>query len=235
MHSATAARTTKPISLAPVSILRQTGDRHHAPKSTPAAPVSKSAAAAPNVIIVGRDDRDKAHASWFPESSAAAAREAAERMSMHAIDVDKANRSLADKLPAGKLFESGLAFVPFVKREVHDALLATVSVEERDRIEAARLSAAATKAAARAEESVTAHTEAPPILPGSLPDDWSKIKVNSVVLASVERADGWWEALVIEDKGDELLVLNWRGYTDWEPFLRRRDQLALLPPSYTGK
>lgn len=231
LHS---THTPKPVSLAPLSILGTRAERQ--PDDITPKSVTKPASAAPHVILVGRDDRDKAHASWFSETSAEAARQAAERMNMHAVEVDASLQGVAEKLPAGKLFESGLAFVPFVKREIHDTLLARISAEERDRVEAARIVASAEKAAQRAsDEADSDDIKLPPLTPAQLPPDWSKIKVGSVVLASDRQSDGWWEAVVEQEKkADNLLVLRWRQAPDMDQFLRRVDQVALLPTAYRG-
>ena len=229
----------KPISLAPLSIL---GTKQTAPpmQLTSAEVTAKpNDSAVPYILIVGKDDRGKAHASWFPEPCADAARQAAERMRMHAIRVDESIQAIADRLPAGKLFESGLAFVPFVKRDVFDQIVAKIPADEHERVEAARIVAAADKAAERAaDESDGAgggnDIELPPLKPTQLPPDWSKIKVGSVVLASDRQSDGWWEATVEAEKPDSLLVLRWRQAPDMDPFLRRVDQVALLPTAYRG-
>ncbi|MBX9459501.1 MAG: hypothetical protein KL863_27660 [Rhizobium sp.] len=226
--------TPKPVSLAPLSIL---GTRlAQQPDAITPRSVTKPASAAPHIILVGRDDRDKAHASWFPETSAEAARRAAERMGMHAIAVTASIQEIADKLPAGKLFESGLAFVPFVKREVFDTLMADVPPEEQARVEQARLALASEKAAKKASEDSDGgdDIELPPLKPTQLPPDWSKIKVGSVVLASDRQSDGWWEALVEAEKDDNMLVLRWRQSPEMDPFLRKVDQVALLPTAYRG-
>jgi hypothetical protein len=156
-------------------------------------------------------------------------------MNMHAVEVDASLQDVAEKLPAGKLFESGLAFVPFVKREIHDALLARVSPEDRDRVEAARVAGSAEKAAQRASDKAdSGDIKLPPLTPTQLPPDWSKIKVGSVVLASDRQSDGWWEALVEAEKDESVLVLRWRQSPEMDPFLRKVDQVALLPTAYRG-
>jgi hypothetical protein len=228
-----ATHNTKPVTLPPVSIL---GTKPRSPSVATQGGIHQSKGSA-HVIIVGLDHREKPHASWFPVASGDAARKAAARMCMHAIDVDASIRVIAEKLPAGKLFASGLAFVPFVKREVFDRLMADVPADEQARVETARLALAADKAAQRASEESDddgGDIELPPLKPAQLPPDWSKIKVGSVVLASDRQSDGWWEAVVEEEKPDSLLVLRWRQAPDMDQFLRRVDQVALLPLAYRG-
>jgi len=70
---------------------------------------------------------------------------------------------------------------------------------------------------------------APYVEPSNVPQDWPHIREGSLVLATTdETSAGWFESTVVEVKDDDLVVLQWR---DWETplFLRRRNQLALLP------
>ena len=62
-----------------------------------------------------------------------------------------------------------------------------------------------------------------PFDPTALPDGFAKIKLKSIVLATVEgENDGaWWPAVVSEVRGDGLLVLEWRDFEGWDPILRR--------------
>ena len=79
----------------------------------------------PTIVVLGRDDRGKPHASWFDEAQQIAARRAATLMGMQALPVsDDAVRGLAARLPQGRVFESGKAFVPFVKGDLYDELVA---------------------------------------------------------------------------------------------------------------
>lgn len=124
----------KPVSLAPLSILGTKPKLLQGEPATANNTGKSKTEAAPHTLIVGLDDRGKAHASWFPEAISDAARQAAERMCMHAIEVDASTQAIAARLPAGKLFESGLAFVPFVKREVFEQLMAGIPADEQGRI-----------------------------------------------------------------------------------------------------
>lgn len=68
------------------------------------------------LIVFGRDDKGKAHASRYSEADRIAAMKAAHLMGFKALAVTKdAIRHIADELPQGRLFDSGKAFVPFVK------------------------------------------------------------------------------------------------------------------------
>jgi hypothetical protein len=58
------------------------------------------------------------------------------------------------------------------------------------------------------------------------------IQVGSTVLVTLDRDEGWWEAKVVDDKGDGILVLQWPDVEEWPLFLRNRTQVTLLPPYY---
>lgn len=74
------------------------------------------------VIVFGRHGQ-KARGSWFAPDMASAAKSAAELMGMNSLTVANDDlRQLATKLPEGRMFESGKAFVPFVKGTLVDAL-----------------------------------------------------------------------------------------------------------------
>ena len=68
----------------------------------------------------------------------------------------------------------------------------------------------------------------------TLPEDWSKISVNSLVLAYDGDDASWFEAAVVETKGTDQVVLLWRYWPDLPNFVRRRQELALMHPSYAA-
>lgn len=135
----------------------------------------------PAFIMVGLDDKGKPHASWFAADHADAATAAAELMGMALIEVADDLAAIATTLPQGKLFESGKAFVPFVKCSTYDLLAAHLSDEY--------LTAAAQRvdAAASADYANASKGEAPP----RKLFDWRKIAVGDVVLASDGPSEGW--------------------------------------------
>lgn len=191
-----------------------------APPSTP------NAKTAPAMLILGLDDKGRPHASRFRGAEGSAAVKAAGAMQMCAVAAEgEALGKLAMALPEGRIFASGKAFVPFVKQAVFDQLLNHLPEGAARPVRPAKSASAAPAPA----------TRKPPVVSKALlPPDWSKIRLGSVVLASLEPEDGWWPAVITEDKGDGLFLLQWQGWDDWGPFLRKREQLALLHPDYSG-
>jgi len=77
------------------------------------------------LIVFGLDEKGRPHASWFGDEDVALARKAAAMMGMEAVEANsEALRALARQLPAGRVFASGRAFVPFVKGGLYSQLAA---------------------------------------------------------------------------------------------------------------
>lgn len=71
------------------------------------------------VVVFGRDDKGKPHASRFRAADAELAEKAAGLMGMRVLRVaSDEQETLAAKLPPGRVFASGRGFVPFVKAEL---------------------------------------------------------------------------------------------------------------------
>jgi hypothetical protein len=132
------------------------------------------------------------------------AAKAAELMGIQTLRVESdEHRALAAKIPRGKIFASGRAFVPLIRAALYDQLVA---------------------AAGRTPTQ-------PPSLDRKrdLAAQWDDIDVGSWVLTCTNWREGWWEAHVLEVKGD-LLKLKFRHWPDVPPFSQRRTQVALLHP-----
>lgn len=180
----------------------------------------------PALVLLGLDDKGKPHASWFTDADAEAVYRAASLMSFAVIQIDTDDLAkITASLPPGKLFESGKAFVPFVKRETYELLAAHLD-EDFLAATSARVAAAA-DGHAYAEAS---KGEAP----AHLPEDWSKLAVGDRVLASDGPGDGWYEADVREILPDGRFRLQWRDWPEIAPFSRAVTDIALLHPKHTG-
>ena len=213
------------VTLAPVSILL---DQPRTPLSPPkrATILPLSDGPTPVLIMVGLDDKGKPHASWFAGDQAAAATAAADLMDMALIAVNTEElATIAAKLPQGRLFESGKAFVPFVKRETYDLLAAYLDDDfvaaSAERVEATAAASAASYAKASQGESAPRQ-----------PEDWSKLTVGDRVLASDGPGDGWYEADVQEALPEERFRLRWRDWPEIGDFTRSVTDIALLHPKH---
>lgn len=204
-----------------------------------------AAVTAPDVghplAVFGRDEAGgKPHASRFEGKDAALAERAAGLMGLRALRlVTPEQVELGAKLPAGRVFESGKAFVPFVKAAVFDRLDADPAAFSPERPPEAEVPPATPRkpkggrpARAAAAAALGAGDEAcGPVTP---PADRDSITVGHRVLAAEENApEVWYLAEVTVLKGPALLQLVWVGeqYAGEPPIIRHRDHLALLPPA----
>ncbi len=177
------------------------------------------------VIVLGRDDNGKAHASYFPAVDSHLASKAANLMGMLSLRADSDQvRAYLPKLPKGKLFDSGKAFVPFVKQDLYREIAAHLPAEERELAERVRVAPVPDPAEAEAAAR-----------PTNMPEDWSKLAVGSLVLASEGPLEGWFEATVLAMGEDNSVRLKWRDYLEMPAFDRRVDQVALIHPAYVEK
>ncbi len=168
------------------------------------------------LIVFGLDDKEKPHASWFTDADAPLAEKAAGLMRMRILRLsDEARQKLTGKLPQGRVFASGKAFVPFINQTLYGQLDAmggeippyTGGIPEEER-----------KAKKTFKPTFTRAT------------NLTDLAVDQVVLASEDGMDnGWWEAVIKEQKDDDLFVLYWYSWPKEPTLVRKRDQLALLP------
>ncbi|WP_036283948.1 hypothetical protein [Methylocystis sp. ATCC 49242] len=179
----------------------------------------------PVLVVMGLDDTRKPHASIFDKADAKLASKAAGLMGMRVVKLETAElKALAAKLPRGKVFASGRAFVPFVKASLYASIVA-----------AAGLPAKSPKPARMATASpLDGHSGAgggdqPPDTAEATPaKGWGDIGAGSLVLATTGPNEGWYEAVVIEVHGD-LLKLQWWSWPDEPLFARKISQVGLLP------
>lgn len=131
---------------------------------TPPALVAPSAAAAREalsapatpapLILFGRDERGRPHASRFSDGNRTALEAAARLMAFNlAVAESDALRDLVTKLPGGRLFPgSGKAFVPFTSAALYDQLLAATGTPDAPRPVKAAAKAAEGGASAGAKQ-----------------------------------------------------------------------------------
>src|SRR5215210_2690113 len=78
----------------------------------------------PTIVVFGRDEAGKPHASWFDATSAELAVKAADLMNMRVLKVEtEEQRALARQLAPGRVFASGRAFTPFARANLYSKLV----------------------------------------------------------------------------------------------------------------
>jgi hypothetical protein len=168
----------------------------------------------PTVILFGESPIGKPRAGTFKGSDVGPARKAAAKLGLAIADVgDQQGRTLAAKLPAGRIHGHGDGVVPFVGKE----LFAQLQVWARP----------STNGTNATKPSSTQSLASGPRLPTS----WDDIKIGDLVLAQdTDPADGWWQATVVERDGD-LFKLRWPRSERGRPFQKHRVTLGLICPS----
>lgn len=191
---------------------------------------AQASALPPTIILFGRDERGRPHASRFAGVEAGEADAAAGLMGLQLAVADTETlRGLAERLPAGRLFPSGKGFVPFVKGDLYDRLLAATGTPDKPR----PLAATSKPAEAPPPAGAGSGGKGGPDSPGGAakaPADWASIGIGSNVLACQGPMEGWWEAVVLYTKADDRFVLRWRDFPDEPEIARARKDLALMPP-----
>ncbi len=190
-----------------------------------------------SVIVFGRDDKGKPHASRFEAGEAPLAERAAGLMGMQVLRIASEEAvTLAATLPAGRIFASGRGFVPFVKAELFAKLEAAPGA-----FTPARPPEAPTKAPGRPKGGRSAIAATNPVGedpeaddgPASPPADWGSIEAGHTVLAADEGEPTWWYvANVVSQRGPDLFELRWNDWPELPLIVRRREHLALLPPGF---
>ena len=149
------------------------------------------------VVVFGRDEAGKPHASSFSASDAELAEKAAGLMGMRILRLTTdEGRELAAKLPRGRVFGSGRAFVPFVKAGLYDRLEAVAQAS--DGPFAAGTESAGTTPPSPPEGPVRpasgrggGEAAKPQPIDGQPPATWDAITLGSVVLAPDAPKQGW--------------------------------------------
>ena len=169
------------------------------------------------LVLFGIDNRGKPKGARFGKEHASLAMKAATQLQLQVLaSNDPKIAEIAARLPVGRVHATGRTFVPFIRRDLYDKLVAAAA-------------------------NGNAHPTSPPngssgasgSTPGGsaprLPQNWQAIGLGDLVLASQSREDGWYEAIVVEANGD-MFTLRWRDYPRERRIVRHRLQLRLLFP-----
>lgn len=199
---------------------------------------------ATNVLILfGRDEKGKPHASRFAASDVEAVQKAAGLMGMRVLPaMNPPEIALAARLPSGRLFpKSGRAFCPFVSAPTFVSIEAAakaagvpeaVKVDATDKPGKGPGEPASGEGAAGAGEAAAEPAPAASDAP-KLPRDWPDIAPGQLVLATTGGvAEGWFETEVVEIRADDLLILRWRDWAGEPVIVRRREHVALMHPAF---
>ena len=169
------------------------------------------------LVLFGIDNRGKPKGARFGREHADLAIKAATQLQLKVLaSNDPKIADLTAQLPVGRVHATGRTFVPFIRRDLYDTLLA-----------------AAGNGNAHSASSSSGSSGASGSTPGGsaprLPQNWQAIGIGDLVLASQSREDGWYEVIVVEANGD-MFTLRWRDYPRERRIVRHRLRLGLLYP-----
>ena len=149
-------------------------------RSTPAKPV----------VLFGLDSRGKPKAARFSKEHAGLAIKAASQLALQVVaGNDPELAEIAARLPVGRVHATGRTFVPFIRRDLYDKLVAAAANGNTHPTSPPNGSSGASGS--------TPGGSAP-----RLPQNWQAIGLGDLVLASQSREDAWYEAIVVEENGD---------------------------------
>jgi hypothetical protein len=171
------------------------------------------------VVLFGIDSHGKPKGARFGKDHADLAIKAASQLHLRVLaSNDPKVAELATQLPVGRVHATGRTFVPFIRRDLYDKLVA-----------AAPNGNAHPTSPPASGSSGAAGAKPPGGSSPNLPRNWQEISLGDLVVAQEGPEDGWYEAIVAEVNGD-MLTVRWRDYPRERKLVRHRQRLGLLYP-----
>jgi hypothetical protein len=169
------------------------------------------------LVLFGIDNRGKPKGARFGKEHATLATKAATQLQLKVLaSNDPKVAEIAARLPVGRVHATGRTFVPFIRHDLYDKLLAAAADGNGHPTRPPNGSSGASGS--------TPGGSAP-----HLPRNWREIGVGDLVVAQEGPEEGWYEAIVVEGAGD-MLTLRWRDYPRERRVVRHRLRLGLLYP-----
>jgi hypothetical protein len=169
------------------------------------------ATSTPALIVLGFDDQQKPRGAKFVDAKPDLVTTAADVMGLKVYEATAEEvAELAKKLPAGRLYANGRGFVPNIRQSLYSDLVVALALE------------------GQAALSKNGDQNGLPTARG-LPTSWDEIAASHLVIAQESLEYGWWEAIVLERKGDSF-TLQYRHYPHLPKFVRHRSGIALMCP-----
>jgi hypothetical protein len=171
------------------------------------------------LVLFGIDSRGKPKAARFGREHASLAIKAATQLQLNILaSNDPRVAEIAARLPVGRVHATGRTFVPFIRRDLYEKLVAAAPNGNFGQPTPPAGGASSGAAGSR-----------PPGSSPNLPRNWQEISVGDLVVAQESLEDGWYEAVVIKANGD-MLTLRWRDYPRERKIVRHRLRVGLRYP-----
>jgi hypothetical protein len=185
------------------------------------------------MFVLGLDENGKPRGARFAEIKDNIASAAMDMNCQVLLNQPDTVSDIARKLPVGRIYASGKAFIPNIRRELYDKIseAARIAAEKAD----AEIDAGAAERAAEVRSLIdkadAALAEARCVSPvtSGLPRSWETVGVGHMVLIHESPVDGWWEATVLK-REDDILTLRFRDYPKQPTFIRHINTVALVNP-----
>lgn len=187
----------------------------------------------PALVVITKDAAGVARGSWFASCDAKVARASAKANGLIAVPVKGAELvALANRVPKGRIFDSGKLFMPRIQGEVFTKLEGHAPAQSKAP-KLALVSSAETKNEGSGDKQATSSSAS--AIEGKLPSDWSKLGVGSLVLARDVEEESFYLAVIIGKAGPTSFTLKWRDYPDEPNFQRQVSDIAMLHPKVNLK
>lgn len=177
----------------------------------------------PSFAVFGLADDGKPRGARFEATEANVIEAVVASLGLHMHQVNEGDlKVIADKLPAGRVYARGKAFIPNIKRDLLDKLHAAVGVN----------SAPSAVAAAAKQPAAMPNLSPALLLQSGLPTKFDEIAAGHLVLVHESLEEGWWEAICV-DRDKDMLTLRYRDYPKVPPFKEHVSCVAIMHPSTT--
>ena len=178
---------------------------------TSATKTSTPTSEAIGLLVLGFDEQQKPCGARFVDDKPDLVAKAAQLMGLKVYKATSPDvAEVAKKLPIGRLYANGRGFVPNIRQSLYSDLVVTLAGEPQ------------------AALSKNGDNDGLPAARG-LPSSWNDIAAGHLVIAQESLEYGWWEAIVLEGKGDTF-TLQYRDYPHLPKFVRHRSSVALMCP-----